>query len=391
MGSIPTRHWHRSSPSPVPVRITETGRAWSVRRYNGGFRSGDETFARVPAPRLPRAMLRPKLGAGQELRLSIVSHALSVQKRRGSRQAMDYLIRALGTETAADLSETYFAEAVSYHLALLYAHSSDPEKMAEQITLSHTMPGPDDDLLFSDHVNASRPSNEHQKRAIGRGIPPVLFACMPRSASATMTHILGRVFDIPVVHLCLGRFPNYFLAPSWLDMFLEGGAITQDHIAPNHFNIGVLSGRGSRDIFVLVRDPRAAARSQVHYQALVPVEAQQSLEARIEHECIAHFVPWLQGWWHHSRNPDLPFRIHWLTYQEVSSDPAAVLRKVVRILQRDYPALSAYADCQKVPDIKIHYVTGNDHAWLAEVGDQTRQRMWAACTPEIRSLLALEA
>jgi hypothetical protein len=86
---------------------------------------------------------------------------------------------------------------------------------------------------------------------------------------------------------------------------------------------------------------------------------------------------------------ELPFRVHWLTYQEVCEDAAAVLRKVVGVLQPEYPELAVYADCEKVPDIKIHFVTGDDDAWRAEVDDQTRRRLWAACTPEIRSLLAL--
>jgi len=296
----------------------------------------------------------------------------------------------LGTEISNDLNEGYFEEAFSYHLGLLYAHCSHPQRMAERISRSHTMPGPDGDLWFSDHVNASRVTNDHQKAAIRRGMPPILFSCMPRSASATITHILGRVLDIPVLHVCVGHFPSYFFAPSWLDMFLEGGAISQDHFGSSDFNMGVLSGRGARDLFVLVRDPRAAARSQVHYYSRPTDDAGRPLEARIEHECVSNFVPWLQGWIDCSRNPKSTCRIHWLTYREVCGDPAAVLRKVVRVLQKDHPALSAYADCQKVPDLKLHYVTGDDDAWRNEVGARTRERLWAACTPDIRSLLALE-
>jgi hypothetical protein len=394
VGSI--RIWH--SRFPLPDDLNTFDQAWPARRFIDGVRArgGNEEYIREVKRQSPRAMLRPKLlGSGiiaftRANALSIASTALSVQRERGSRQATKYLIGHLGVETSTDLDERYFAEAFSYHLGLLYAHFLHPEGMAEHISRSHTMPSSDDDLWFSDHVNASRETNDHRKRAIRRGMPPILFSCMPRSASATMTHILGQVFDVPVVHVCIGRFPNYFFAPSWLDMFLEGGAITQDHFGASDFNIGVLSGRGSRNLFVLVRDPRAAARSQVHYHSPPTADARQSLEARIELECVAHFIPWLQGWIDCSRNPDVPFRIHWLTFREVCRDPAAVLRKVVRVLQEDYPALSIYADCQKVPDLRLHYVTGNDDAWRAEVGDRTRERLWAACTQDIRSLLALE-
>jgi hypothetical protein len=388
------RIWHSHFPLPADLNIFD--QAWPARRFIDGVRAGrgNEGDARELTRQPSQAMLRPRWpGSGivfaRARMLPIASAALDIQRKHGSRRATEYLIGEFGIEIATDLDEGYFSEAFSYHLGLLYAYISQPEGMAEQIRRSNTMPAPDDDLWFSDHVNASRETNDRQKLAIRRGMPPILFSCMPRSASATMTHILGHVFDVPVVHVCIGRFPNYFFAPSWLDMFLQGGAITQDHFGSSDFNIGVLSGRGSRDLFVLVRDPRAAARSRVHFQSRPATDARQSLEARIERECVSDFIPWLQGWIDCSRNPKIPFRIHWLTYREVCDDPAAVLRKVVLVLQKDYPALSVYADCRKVPDLRLHYVTGDDDAWRAEVGDRTRARLWAACTPDIRSLLAL--
>jgi hypothetical protein len=387
------RIWHSAFPPPADLNVFE--QAWPARRFIDGARAGGGgEQAREAALPPPRAMLRPKLlgprtTVTQASARSIANVALDIQKVRGSRKATQFLIGLLGSEAAADIDESYFAEAFSYHLGLLHAHSLRPDHMAEQISRSHTMPGPDDDLWFSDHVNLSQVANVRRKRAIRRGMPPILFCCMPRSASASITHVFGQVFDIPVLHVCLGRFPHYFLAPSWLDIFLEGGAITQDHFGPSDFNIGVLTGRGPRDLFVLVRDPRAAARSKVHYDWGPDAEAVQSPEAHIEHECVSHFVPWLQGWIDCAARPDVPFRIHWLTYREVCAEPAAVVRRVVGIMQKEYPALAVYADCEKVPDVKIHFVTGDDDAWRADVGCQARERIWAACTPDIRSLLDL--
>jgi hypothetical protein len=393
VGSI--RIWHSAFPPPADLNVFD--QAWPARRFIDGVRAGNGNgeHTREAALQPPRAMLRPKLlGHGTSVSTasarSIANVAHDIQRERGSRKATEFLIGLLGSETAADLEESYFAEAFSYHLGLLHAHSRRPESMAEHISRSHTMPGPDDDLWFSDHVNLSQVANVRRKRAIRRGMPPVLFCCMPRSASASITHTVGHVFDMPVLHVCLGRFPHYYFAPSWLDIFLEGGAITQDHFGPSDFNIGVLSERGPRDLFVLVRDPRAAARSKVHYDWRPTFEAAEPLEARIERACVSHFIPWLQGWIDCARNQHLPLRIHWLTYREVCTDAAAVVRRVVGVLQKEYPALAVYADCEKVPDIKIHFVTGDDDAWRAEVGDQARERIWAACTPDIRSLLALQ-
>jgi hypothetical protein len=341
----------------------------------------------------PRAMLRPRLLGSKVASvlspLSAAKTALNIKKESGSREAIEYLIGKLGLEVSSDLDETYLGEAINYQLGSLFAYGLEPEKMAEHIRLSRTMPAPDDDLLFSDHVNASRFTNYHQKRGIERRIPPILVSCMPRSASATFTHMLGKVFDIPVLHLSIGRFPNYFLAPSWLDMFLEGGAITQDHFGANDFNTGVLSARGERDMFVLIRDPRAAARSYVHYVSGAGTDSDQPLEARIEQACEFQFIPWLQNWIDLSKSSSVPLRIHWITFREIREDPAAALRKLVGVLQERYASLSAYADCLDVPDLRIHYVSGNDEEWRTEVGEATRRRLWDACTPEIRSLLTL--
>ena len=177
------------------------------------------------------------------------------------------------------------------------------------------MPTGESDLLFSDQVNLSYVLRDRQLAAMKRGLPPILIACMPRSASATLTYTLARALDIPVLHISAGSFPNHFLVPSWLNMFLEGGAITQDHFAANDFNLGVLQGRGPRDIFVLIRDPRAAARSQVHHLARGRDGGAEPLARRIERQCTENFIPWLQAWIDCANNKKLPFRIHWLTYR----------------------------------------------------------------------------
>jgi hypothetical protein len=225
---------------------------------------------------------------------------------------------------------------------------------------------------------------------IDRGLPPILIACMPRSASATLTHTLGGVLDIPVMHLSAGRFPDCFLVPAWLDVFLEGGAITQDHFGACDFNVGILRAHGTRDIFVLVRDPRAAARSQAQFLAQRGVDVGDPLGLRIERECIANFIPWLQGWIDCASNPDLLPRVHWITYREVCQEPAAVLRKISAILGAGYPAMAAYAECRAVAEVRVHFVTGNDHAWQDEVDHEARERLWSALTPEMKSLLDLE-
>jgi hypothetical protein len=384
------RIWHsRHFP---PANLNEFDMAWPARRFVDGVRIGPEEQAAKPSVRqLPQPMLQLlyEQPYTSEVARTIEDKALLIQKEEGGRSANEFLIKALGIGVSADFNESYFAEALHYHSGLTYGYCAEPERMAEQIRLSRTMPGPYSDQLFSDHVNSSHVTRDRQEHGIRRGMPAILFCCMPRSASATITHILGRVFDLPVLRFSIGRFPDAYIAPSWLDMFLEGGAINQDHVGPSDFNFGVLSGRNLSNLFILVRDPRAAARSQVHFDGRVTGIA-GPLETRIERECVSHFIPWLQRWIDHAKSSTSRFRIHWLFYRDVCNDPAAVVRKVARIFQSDYPVISSYVDCERVPDLKLHFVTGDDDAWRAEVSEDVRRRLWSACTPDIKSLLQLQ-
>jgi hypothetical protein len=262
-----------------------------------GATSGQWMAANMkPTARMPQGVMRLMMPEFEETftpeaKQKIAHHALQLKSEKGDRSAYNYLIEKIGLDTSWGRDESDFNEAFNYVLALLYAYSGQPEKMAEHARLSKTMPSPDDDQLFSDHVNCSHVAREHQQRAISRGIGPVLIACQPRSASATLTHSLGRLFDIPVPHLSIGDFPNYYLAPSWLDMFLEGGAISQDHFGATEFNVGVLSSRGPRDLFVLVRDPRAAAASLVHYRSRQAWPIEEPFETIMERLCVERFIP----------------------------------------------------------------------------------------------------
>ena len=319
------RIWH--SHFAPPLDLNEFENAWPARRFTDGMRldAGDD---RSQADRRqPQAMselslsrLKGQLSPGGVRR--IAAEALAIQRGRGSRRANDFVLNHIGIRGSLDNDQSYFTEALHYHLGLLHAHAADPVEMAQQLRQSHTHADRRKRSSVPDQVNLSHVLRERQLAAMKRGLPPILIACMPRSASATLTYTLARALDIPVLHISAGSFPNHFLVPSWLNMFLEGGAITQDHFAANDFNLGVLQGRGPRDIFVLIRDPRAAARSQVHHLARGRDGGAEPLARRIERQCIENFIPWLQAWIDCVNNKKLPFRIHWLTYGEVCRIPA---------------------------------------------------------------------
>jgi hypothetical protein len=352
------------------------GAAWPIRQLPQGM-------MRVMADEFARFYTH---AAGELL----AGKALQIQKERDSREANRYLLEKLGTELSLDRDEGYFAEALNYHLALLYANSQQPARMADCIAQSKTMPTSEYDRLFSDHVTLSVVTRAHQQHAIARGIPTFLFACMPKSDGAAITHRLAKLLDIPVLHVTMGRFSDYFLVPSWLQMALEGGAITQDDFAASDFNSGVLSHRGKRDVFVTVRDPRAAAHSAVRDAVQRAGLSAAAREEMVAKECITSFIPWLQSWITAAQNTAAPFKVHWVTLRDIKGDLPAVVRRVCSTMQSGHPILERFAKANAADTVRVHHGTGGDTAWRAEIGDKIRLEMWKACTPEIRGLLALE-
>lgn len=342
----------------------------------------------------PQTMLRVMMRKAAQFhsvdaRRAFAAEAKNIQRHEGSLRAVCYLLDKLSVEITLDRNEAYCAEALNFHLGLLEGYSGRPETMADHIRLSGTMPGPEDEHLFSDHVAISMVAREHQLDAITRGMPAILIACMPRSASATLTYSLANLLDVPVLHISIGQFPDYYIAPSWLDVFLQGGAVTQDHFMLTDFNLGVLTARGPRDVFVTVRDPRAAARSQVHWLARWGNVGPVSLEHRIEQQCIAYFIPWLQKWIEQSRDASSPLRVHLIKFEDIVRNLPATVRQIARALEAEFSTMAAYAEYVDVKEVRIHFEQGNDEAWRAEVSDATRRKLWDACTPEIRELLSL--
>jgi hypothetical protein len=387
------RIWH--SHFAPPPDLNEFENAWPARRFIDGVRLDAGEDRSQGDRRRPQAMSELSLSRlnGQlspHAARRITTEALAIAHGRGSRAANDFVLNQIGIRGSPDNGDGYFVDATHYHLGLLHAHAGNPTEMAPHLTQSHTMPTGESDLLFSDHVNLSYVLRDRQLAAMKRGLPPILIACMPRSASATLTYTLARAVDIPVLHISAGSFPNRFLVPSWLNMFLEGGAITQDHFAANDFNLGVLQGRGPRDIFVLIRDPRAAARSQVHHLARGRDGGGESLARRIERQCTGNFIPWLQGWIDCANNKKLPFRVHWLTYGEVCRDPGAILRKLAGVLGADNKTIAAFAYAHSLQEERMHFVDGHDDAWRREVDSSSRDRLWQACTSEMKAMLDLK-
>jgi hypothetical protein len=114
------------------------------------------------------------------------------------------------------------------------------------------------------------------------------------------------------------------------------------------------------------------------------------LVQRIERQCIDNFIPWLQDWIDCAAAQEHSFRIHWITYAEVCRDPGAILRRIRNVVGADGASSRAFAANYPLEEQRLHFVEGDDRAWHREVDAATRDTLWQACSPQIRSLLDLE-
>jgi len=412
VGSI--RIWHSHHPPPPDVNAFDS--AWPGRRFMHGARLPRDppppsAAAPSPAPatRLPQGMFRLKLAAyadattstgersgGRVSRLlatfpflgkstadpSSPADYLALAERDGSRAANAALVERIGLELR-DHGGGYFAEALHYHLGLLCGYEHDPEGMADHIQRSRTMPAAGDDAPFSDHVNLSHVVRTRQLQGIERGLPAILVCSMQYAASAAFCQSLGRLLDLPVLRVGIGGY----LVPTWLDMFSEGGAIAEDCFAASDFNLGVLAARGARDLFVLIRDPRAAAHAMVRGLPGGTALSGQALESHIERACVDRFIPWLRDWIGYA---DGALAITWLRHDRIFTDRAHGIRRVTAALATRVPAFARFADYTVAPRFETPFAVEDDHAWRRDVGAAARVRLWAACPPEIAALLQLE-
>jgi hypothetical protein len=142
------RMWH--SHFPLPSDVNDFKDAWPARRFRDGVRLPSEAEATNAKPQgmfdlaLPQATKVPMLGVVR----SIVEDVLTVQKQRGSRAANELLLEYVGVTASPDRNESYFAEALNYHLGLVQAYAGDFDQMARHLRMSCTMPSDEDDILF---------------------------------------------------------------------------------------------------------------------------------------------------------------------------------------------------------------------------------------------------
>ena len=163
----------------------------------------------------------------------------------------------------------------------------------------------------------------YQSDAIGRGIPPILFATMPKSGSIYIANRLVNAFAAPFCRISLNLFPVDPIIPSWLAAFALGGAVCQEHLDASPRNLELLQRHGVTRLIVHVRDPRQATLSWTHHVETLTEDAAflrrrlaPSLPADYDGLSFSRKLDWQIG-------RHLPLLMEWLTPWVAMVDDAA--------------------------------------------------------------------
>jgi hypothetical protein len=309
----------------------------------------------------------------------IIAEILEVQQRSGNRAANQAVVDKIGLDVMQERDEDYCREALDYHLGILYAYVRDPETAAYHFARSGTYPSAGGELPFPDHQRDSLELLRHQNLAKQRGMPSIFIVTMARSGSASLVQTLATTLDVPFMRISSHRQ----IVPRWLNSFSSGGAILHDHFGALPYNLKTLRENGVRQIFVRVRDPRAAAASAVglsNQKFGGPDDI--DYESQMIQTCEQFLIPWVAGW----MAAQSDFEIHWLL--EPSSAIPKMAREVLVTLAPQYPALEQYLSTG-IAEVTANLVTGDEDAWRKQISSRDQDRLWDAVPLAIRELLGL--
>lgn len=161
-----------------------------------------------------------------------------------------------------------------------------------------------------------------------------------------------------------------------------------DHFGADQFNRKVLSDSGVRSIFLLIRDPRAAAVSYV-------LHVQKSDGAPIDEERILHvyetkYLPWLIDWEDYAASTN-DVRVVWLRSMDVTAGAESLRAVMMQIVT----SLAPSAPSWKPPNLSAlsladaNFVSGTSDGWRKLVSKAGQERMWSRLPVRFRDMLEL--
>src|SRR5215470_12659896 len=113
--------------------------------------------------------------------------------KSSNRLAVEFLVDTVGVAVTSTRNEAYFADALNYMCAHIFAHANMPKEAAAAMAAAQVLPGSGGDALFHDAVAEGVALAHAQDKAIAHGAPAIVLASMPRAASAALTQTLAEI------------------------------------------------------------------------------------------------------------------------------------------------------------------------------------------------------
>lgn len=317
----------------------------------------------------------------------LATNARSIAKR-SNREAVNFLLQAIGVRATITRDESYYDHELNYSLALAYAYLDEPETAVDFLGRSGVLPFDGGDLLFSEAQRRGLGLANMQEASLARQVPCVFLASMPRAASAALASTIAQVFGCPILRASLGRFPNWYLVPSWVRRISRGGCVLHDHFGAEQFNQRILSDCGIRTVFVLIRDPRAASVSAAMLDQKFNGTAVS--EEHVLHIFESMYLPWLINWEEYAAGMN-NVNVVWLRSMDVTAgdEPLrATINQIIASLAPSAPSWQA-PDLSTLSLANANFESGTSDGWRKLVSKSGQERMWSKLPVRFREMLEL--
>lgn len=248
-------------------------------------------------------------------------------------------------------------------------------------------PGDHDAQLYDRYLLTAAGVRREQLRARAAGAPGVVIAALPKSASAFLSYTLAEALGAPVVRVTIGPPPLGTVHSEWVAAVLEGGAVTHDHFAASPVNLAALKAGGLREVWVLVRDPRAAIWSCQR------METEYDGSVRTGRDDVVHGVRQLADWiatWVKAREDG--FLVQFVLFRDLTENPETVMVRILRSRSGDrfIPALTEVLRVRAGQGrVSSNFRQGDDEAWRAGIPTDLHGPIWDAIDTRTKQLLGL--
>lgn len=236
-------------------------------------------------------------------------------------------------EIAAEIENDQPGNAVT-HWYTAHADLSDGDIAHVAVNMDSVGIGPgadDERKSLIEHVAWATMFSANQARAMSRGVPAMIIASQPKSASASVSYFLSEHLDCLVARCSFPGNMGAVVVPAWAKALGHGGAVTHEHFPASADNLAALAKAGVSRIAVQVRDPRQAFVSLIHHtlkdrreRGLAGGEPPGSnLDAAAEEFLQDHYVAmirWVSEWVAACVEQPHGIEVHFLTYDRFLAD-----------------------------------------------------------------------